>query len=52
MPLKFYEVREAFKLFILDVGLMGAMANVPAGQIMIGDNIFKEYKFEIKVIVL
>lgn len=44
MPLKFYEEREAFKLFILDVGLMGAMADVPASQIMIGDNIFKEYK--------
>ncbi|MDE6654225.1 MAG: ATP-binding protein, partial [Muribaculaceae bacterium] len=44
MPLKFYEDREAFKLFILDVGLMGAMADVPAAQIMIGDNIFKEYK--------
>ena len=44
MPLKFYEDREAFKLFILDVGLMGAMADVPASQIMIGDNIFKEYK--------
>ena len=44
MPLKFYEDREAFKLFILDIGLMGAMADVPAAQIMIGDNIFKEYK--------
>jgi len=44
MPLKFYEDRDAFKLFILDVGLMGAMADVPAGQIMVGDNIFKEYK--------
>ena len=44
MPLKFYEDRDAFKLFILDVGLMGAMADVPASQVMIGDNIFKEYK--------
>lgn len=44
MPLKFYEDRDAFKLFILDVGLMGAMADVPASQILIGDNIFKEYK--------
>ncbi|MCQ2244850.1 MAG: ATP-binding protein [Bacteroidaceae bacterium] len=44
MPLKFYEDRDAFKLFILDVGLMGAMADVPASQMMIGDNIFKEYK--------
>lgn len=44
MPLKFYEDRDAFKLFILDVGLMGAMADVPAAQVLIGDNVFKEYK--------
>lgn len=44
MPLKFYEDNDAFKLFILDVGLMGAMADVPASQIMVSDNIFKEYK--------
>lgn len=44
MPLKFYEDNDAFKLFILDIGLMGAMADVPASQVMIGDNIFKEYK--------
>lgn len=44
MPLKFYEDRDAFKLFILDVGLMGAMADVPAAQVLIGQNIFKEYK--------
>ncbi len=39
MPLKFYEDRDAFKLFIIDVGLMGAMADVPDSQIMVGDNI-------------
>lgn len=44
MPLKFYEDRNAFKLFILDVGLMGAMADVPAGQVLVTDNIFKEFK--------
>ncbi|MDO4957538.1 MAG: ATP-binding protein [Bacteroidales bacterium] len=44
MPLKFYEDRGAFKLFMLDVGLMGAMADVPASQVMVGENIFKEYK--------
>ena len=44
MPLKFYEDRDAFKLFVLDVGLMGAMADVPAGQVLVGQNIFKEYK--------
>lgn len=44
MPLKFYEERDMFKLFVLDIGLMGAMADTPAGQILVGDNIFKEYK--------
>lgn len=44
MPLKFYEDHDAFKLFIFGVGLMGTMADVPASQVMIGDNIFKEYK--------
>lgn len=44
MPLKFYEDTGAFKLSILDVGLMGAMADIPASQMMVGDNIFKEYK--------
>lgn len=44
LPLKFYENIEAFKLFLLDVGLMGAMADVPAANILIGDTIFSEYK--------
>ena len=44
MPLKFYEERDVFKLFILDVGLMGAMSDTPASQILVGDNVFKEYK--------
>jgi len=44
MPLKFYEDSNAFKLFMLDIGLMGAMADTPAEQVIVGDNIFKEYK--------
>ena len=44
MPLKFYEERDVFKLFILDVGLMGAMSDTPASQILVGDNVFKEFK--------
>ncbi|MBQ0015707.1 MAG: ATP-binding protein, partial [Bacteroidales bacterium] len=44
MPLKFYEDHNAFKLFIFDVGLMGAMADVPASQIMVTNSIFKEFK--------
>ena len=44
LPLKFYEDLSVFKLFILDVGLMGAMTETPAESIIIGDNIFREYK--------
>jgi predicted AAA+ superfamily ATPase len=44
MPLKFYEEFSAFKLFLLDVGLMGAMVNAPSSLVLIGNDIFKEYK--------
>ena len=44
MPLKFYEDTSVFKLFMLDVGLLGAMAETPAESILVGDNIFSEYK--------
>lgn len=44
MPLKFYMENSAFKLFLLDVGLLGAMSEVPPSQILVGDNIFTEYK--------
>lgn len=43
-PLKFYEDFDVFKVFPLDVGLLGAMTDVPASQMMVGDNIFKEFK--------
>lgn len=44
MPLKFYEDMSAFKLFLLDVGLMGSMSEVPADQIIATDNALVEYK--------
>ena len=44
LPLKFYEDYSAFKLFALDLGLLGAMSDVPAKEILIGSNIFSEYK--------
>ncbi len=44
MPLKFYEDLTAFKLFMLDVGLMGAMANTSAELMLIGNGVFSEYK--------
>lgn len=44
MPLKFYEDFNAFKLFVLDVGLMGAMVDAPAAAMIVGNTIFTEYK--------
>lgn len=44
VPLKFYEDPNAFKLYLVDIGLLGALAIVPPDQILIGDNVFKEYK--------
>ena len=44
LPFKFYEDHNAFKLFMLDVGLMGAMAEASAESILVGDNIFSEYE--------
>ena len=44
LPLKFYEDTDAFKLFMHDVGLMGAMAQTPAESTLVGDNVFSEYK--------
>lgn len=43
-PLKFYEDVSAFKLFMLDVGLMGAMADVDSKDILVGDSMLREYK--------
>lgn len=44
MPLKFYEDFSAFKLFMLDIGLMGCLSDVPAKEILFYDNMLKEYK--------
>ena len=44
MPLKFYEDLDAFKIFMLDIGLLGAMVEAPAKAILVGNDIFKEYK--------
>ena len=43
-PLKFYEDISAFKLFTVDLGLLGAMVDVPAKEVLINDNMFIEYK--------
>ena len=44
MPVKFYEDLGAFKLFLLDCGLLGCMTEAPASQMLVGDNVFKEFK--------
>lgn len=44
MPVKFYEDLGAFKLFLLDCGLLGCMTDAPASQMLVGNNIFKEFK--------
>ena len=43
-PLSFYEDFNAFKIFLLDCGLLGALSEAPAQQMIVGDNIFKEFK--------
>lgn len=43
-PLKFYEDFDAFKLFIVDLGLLGALVDVDSRDVLISNNAFKEYK--------
>ena len=38
LPLKFYEDSSAFKLYLLDVGMLGALGNVPPEQLLTKDN--------------
>ena len=44
MPLKFYEDMDVFKLFLLDCGLLACMTDASADQMLIGDNVFTEFK--------
>ena len=44
LPLASYEDRAAFKIFVLDVGLLGAMSNLKASTIVAGNSIFTEFK--------
>lgn len=43
-PLRFYAEPEVFKLFVLDVGLMGAMADITPDQILVQNSLMTEYK--------
>lgn len=44
LPIKVYEDIDIFKLFILDVGLLGALSGLSAKTIIDGDKIFTEFK--------
>ena len=43
-PLKFYEDFDAFKLFLCDLGLLGAKVDVTSREVLLGADFFSEYK--------
>ncbi len=44
LPLKAYEDLKAFKLFLLDVGLLSCMTNLRQKTLLDGNELFKEFK--------
>lgn len=44
LPLSIYEDLSAFKLYLLDVGLLGAMVDTDPSQVLINNQVFAEYK--------
>lgn len=44
MPLKAYLDHSSFKVFLLDVGLLGALSELDADSILYGNDIFTEFK--------
>ena len=44
LPLSIYEDLSAFKLYLLDVGLLGAMVNTEPVQVLVANSLFTEYK--------
>jgi len=44
LPLKIYEDLSVFKLYMVDVGLLGALSELPATSILEGNDIFIEFK--------
>ncbi len=44
VPLKIYEDFSAFKLYMLDCGLLGAMTYAPAAAMLVENKIFSEFK--------
>lgn len=43
-PLKAYAEENIFKMYALDIGLLGALANIPPDILVRGDRIFREYE--------
>lgn len=44
IPLTAYEDFSAFKLFMSDIGLMGAMSNIPSQSLLEGNVLFSDFK--------
>lgn len=44
LPLSAYHDTSAFKLYVLDLGLLGAMSGLEATKILEGDQLFEEFK--------
>ena len=44
LPLAIYEDLAAFKLYFVDLGLLGAMVDTEASQILVSNNAFTEFK--------
>ena len=44
MPLKAYEDFSAFKLFLVDIGLLSAMTDISPKVILHGNDVFSEFK--------
>lgn len=43
-PLKFYASPDAFKMFLLDCGLLGCMAGTTASDMLVDNKVFTEFK--------
>ena len=44
LPLSIYEEFSVFKLYLVDIGLLGAMAGTDPAQVLVNNQIFSEYK--------
>lgn len=44
IPLSAYDDRKAFKVFLLDLGLLGAMSDLPPAAVLEGSRVFTEFK--------